>query len=245
MHYNGHMKLLVKIPSNTDLLITPGQDVDFHTPFIRKKTTLPKTIPVANILRFEPEKIFMNLRKLVGEQLRHGDLVAEHKTVFSTKQYFSEVEGTITEINHMTGSIVIEMESEEQNQLNCFFKGEVITIGDAHLELKVKKYKEFDIKPIKQYFGAETFYIPQNTIPIITEDDVDNRFICAYEVKPFEQAKLEALGAVGLISPPGAPHSPALLDIVIQQAADFNTIMELQHPYCLIGEAQNTIYFYE
>lgn len=239
------MKLLVKLPTNADVLITPGQDVDFNTPLLRKKSTEAKTIPVANILRFEPEKIFMNLRKLVGEQLQPGDLVAEHKTVFSTKQYFSEMHGTITEINHMTGVIVIETESEEQNQFNCFFKGEVITMSDTHLELKVKKYKEFDIKPVKQYFGAEVFYITPGSTAIITEDDVDNKFICAEEIKPFEQAKLEALGAVGLISPPKGIQSPALLDVVLQQQADFITAMELQYPYCLIGEAQNTVFFYE
>ena len=241
------MKLLVKVPNNSDLLITTGQEVDFDTPLLRKQSTAAKIVPIANILKFEPEKIFINLRKLVGEQLQPGDLIAEHKTVFSTKQYYSETNGTITEINHMTGSIVIETLTEEQNMMNCFFKGEVTNIAEGRIELKVKKYKEFDIHPIKQYFGAKTFYIQPNTTPIITEEDVEDRMIIAQGIKPFEQVKLEALGAVAIAHSPeeATPTHAALLNVTLRQQADFLTALELQHPHCLIGENQNTIFFYE
>lgn len=242
------MKLIVKVPPNSDLLISPGQTVDFNTPLLRKKSTQAKMVPLANILKFEPDKIFMNLRKLVGEELRPGDLIAEHKTVFATKQYYSEVNGTITEINHMTGSIVIEMVTENDNEMNCFFKGEVVQIAENRIELKVKKYKEFDIFPIKQYFGAEVFYIQPGTTPIITEEDVENKFICAEEIKPFEQVKLEALGAVGMITPTDdIPSSQKrdLITVMLRQVADFHNARELQYPYCLIGDAQNTIFLYE
>ena len=242
------MKLIIKLPSNTDLLINPSQTVDFNTPLLRKKTTQTKTVPLSTILKFEPNKIFMNLRKLVGEHLKPGDLIAEHKAVFATKQYFSEVTGIITEINHMTGSIVIETMSDNDNEMNCFFKGEVVSIADNRLELKVKKYKEFDIFPIKQYFGAEVFYIQPTSAPIITEEDVENKFICAEEIKGFEQVKLEALGAVGMISPPHdslPPQKNDLIPVILKQKTDFSTILDLQYTFCRISETQNTIYFYE
>lgn len=238
------MKLKIKIPENVDLLVTTGQDVDFNTPFFNKISTQSQTIPVASLLKFEPEKIFLNLRKLVGEPLQPGDLIAEHKTTFSTKQYYSETQGIIKEVNHMTGSIVIESESSEKSQYLCFFQGHIEAIADNYIELKVKKYKEFDIVPLNHYFGAKVFYLSEQT-NIITEEDVDNTFICASSVKPIEQAKLEALGAVGLISPPNGIQSPALLDVVLQQQTDFDNVFQLQYPYCLIGEKQDTIFFYE
>src|SRR5690606_3961211 len=107
----------------------------------------------------QPDKIFHYLKKVVGDSIKKGDLIAENKSFLSTKQYVSSVEGVIKEIDHITGIIFIELDNGEEEFKYCFFTGEVEAIHDDHIELKVKKAHKVDIQPSDHYIGAPVYYV--------------------------------------------------------------------------------------
>lgn len=238
------MKLVIHLPEKGDLIVSTGQEVDFSTPMLRTSSTQLISLPIAEILQFHPEKIFLNLKKLVGDTIREGDLLAEHKTMFANKQFFSEYVGVIKEINHQIGTVIVEIETDKPRIVNCFFKGEISGIGDGVLELKVKHYKEFDINPVKEYFGAEIFYMMGNN-GSLTEEDIEHKCIVTEEMKPYEQIKLEAFDAKGVITMPDSNIQTNLMKIELRQPADFATLKQLQYPCCIVGPSRNTIVIYE
>src|SRR3990167_9049048 len=88
-------------------LIKVGQEVDFTTPLIKKGAQEEKTIPISSALRISPSKIFLYLKKFVGDEIKQGELVAEKKTLFDKRQYLSEYDGTIKEIDHENGNLIV------------------------------------------------------------------------------------------------------------------------------------------
>lgn len=237
------MKLLIKIPSFNELLISPGQEVDFDTPFIKTSTPKNTVVPISTILGFPPDKIFLNLKKLVGDKVKKGDVVGETKSFMSTKQYVCEIDGIIKEINHQSGSIVIESVIDNSDMINCFFKGTVITIHPDVIELKVNQVKEYEIIPPKKYTGGTVAY--HTSGDTIKEENIINKFICAEELHPFDQTKIETLGARGFIMLYELKKPTSLSSIKIKTIPDFKEIQNHKFPYCIMSPDHTTMYFYE
>ncbi len=236
------MKIPVKIPEDAELLIQSGQTVDFTTPFIRRKATSTIRVPLSDILKFPPEKIFMALKKVIGDPVKKGDLIAEHKGLLSTKQYFSSVDGMIREIDHLTGTMTIELESDKDNIMMSFVTGEIDSIGDGYVELKVKRAKKVDIEESNHYIGAPTFYIVDFEKPL-TEDDIYERIIVGQNINPLDNVKIETLGAKGFISNSKVPLG-GIKQITIMNAEDLDELMKEQYPYFITGVDKKTVYFY-
>ncbi len=237
------MKVPVKFPENAELLIQAGQTVDFGTPFLRKKATSAIRVPLSEILNFPPDKIFLSLKKVVGDAVQKGDLIAEHKGMFSTKQYFSSVDGVIREIDHLTGTMTIELESGEENVIPSFVMGEVDSIGDGYIELKVNKAKKIDIEESTHYLGGPIYYIADIEKPL-TEDDIYEKIIVGHNVNPLDHAKIETLGAKGFVSSTKVPLG-AIKQITIMNTEDLEELMKEQYPYFITGVDKRTVYFYE
>lgn len=238
------MKVLVHLPEHTNLLIAANQEVDFSTPLLHKGTLETKQIPISQILGFPPDKIFLNLKKFVGEKVQHGDLIAEHKAFLTTKQYMSEFDGVIKEINYQNGSILLEMASDKTDTLNCFFKGEVVSINENELELKVKTSKEFEIEKTDMAAGGKVSY-EDETQKVLNEEKIDDKMICASEIKPFDQVKYETLGADGFILLRQLEKPSVVPAIKIKNEKNFKAIQELKLPYCIVNANSTTITFYE
>lgn len=237
------MKLVVKIPPHKELLVTIEQTVDTDSPFL--KTTSPKqnSIPIARSLGISPQKIFLHLKKFVGDKIQPGDVLAEHKTFFSAKQYLADMHGTITEIDHQTGSILVEVMSDDASVQNCFFRGTVTAVNPPELlELQVNHGAEYPIFPIKDYLGGQMSYY---TGVHLSEEDIENRFIIAEEIIPYDQIKYETLGAKGFITLRELQKSSELPSIKMKQIDHFEEIIKKRFPYCIVGQDNATMFFYE
>lgn len=236
------MKVPVKLPDDAELLIQAGQSIDFSTPFLRKKATSTIRVPLAEILKFPPDKIFLSLKKVVGDSVQKGDLIAEHKGMLSTKQYFSSVDGIIREIDHLTGTMTIELESGEENIIPSFVMGEIESVGDGYIELKVNRAKKIDVEESTHYMGGPTFYIADVEKPL-TEDDIFEKVIVGHNVNPLDHAKIETLGAKGFVSNTKVPLG-GIKQITIMNAEDLEDLMKEQYPYFITGVDKRTVYFY-
>lgn len=236
------MKVPIKLPENAELLVQAGQLVDFSTPLLRKKATQTIRIPLAEILKFPPEKIFLSLKKVVGDEVKQGDLVAENKGMFATKQYFSSVDGIIREVDHLTGTMNIELQSNEDAVISSFFQGEVETIGDGYLELKVDKAQKLDTHEHSHYLGGEVYYIADIEKPL-TEDEILEKIIVGEGINPLDHTKIETLGAKGFISHEKAPVQ-GVKQITLVNPEDLAHVMKERYPFVITGVDNKTIYFY-
>jgi len=241
--YNLHMKVPVKIPQNVEMLIEAGQRVDFTTPLLKSSGKKTIEIPIAEIMRFSPDKIFLKLTKTIGDRIQQGDLLAEDKGMFGSKRYFSQIDGILKEINHMAGALLIEQDGGEADVKHCFFTGEVEAIYDGYLDLKVKNAHKVETQDPVEYIGAEVFYSPQEGA-LYVEEDINGKCIVTSELNPMDHSKIEALGARGVISVRKFP-SMTLTQIILHKPEDFEIILSKRYPFVIVGPEENTLYFYE
>ena len=238
------MKIPVKIPENSELLIKSGQTVDLETPFHRSKGKKMTRIPLAEILGFKPEKIFMVLKKVVGDTVKKGDLLAEYQAMFSTKQYLSAVAGIIKEIDHNLGTVTLELDSEDSKVTMCFFNGLVDAIMGDHIEVKVKRSQKFDTRETKHYIGGPVYYINEINQPL-TEENISKKCIFGVSINTMDQSKLETLGARAFITHINNSQNLNIKQIILQNSDDFEHIQKEQYPFCIMGVDKKSIYFYE
>lgn len=237
------MKVPVKIPQHAEMLIEAGQRVDFSTPLLKRKGRKNVEIPLAQIMSFAPDKIFLKLKKTIGDTIQQGDLLAEDKSMFSSKRYFSQIYGVLKEINHAAGSLIIEQDGGEASMERCFFTGEIDAIYDGYLDLKVKNAHKFETADPVEYIGAEVFYTTPES-GMFVEEDINGKCIVTNELNPMDHSKIEALGARGIISVRKIP-SFSLTQIILHKPDDFDTILSKRYPFVIVGPEENTLYFYE
>ena len=239
------MNITITIPQDTDILVKSGQKVDFHTPFIAQRSMEEVKVTLSSLLGFPPEKIFNYLLKFVGDKVKKDELLAERKAMLSTKQYYSEYTGTIKEVNHYDGSIMIESQMNETSEYPCYFKGEIEKIEGNHIILKVSKAKEYDLQSKANHFGGEVCYFTEKMSATVTEEEVMNKIIVAEELPIYDQVKLEALGAKGFITLKPLLEDPSEPHAALKNIADFQEITKQQFSCCMITPDSTTIYFYD
>ena len=140
------MLITVPLTITDHCLLKEGQDIDFETPFLKKKTESEVSISIAKNLNVSPQKIFHYLKKFVGETIEKDETLAVNKGIFSTKKIISKYSGLIKEINHSDGTITILSQEETENTVNSFFNGKVN---------KIKKNEESNILICKSLFNEE------------------------------------------------------------------------------------------
>lgn len=245
------MILSISVPKDGELLIKTGDSVDFSTPLINNHVKKEVKVPLSKHLRINPKKIFTVLKKFVGEKIKKGDLVAFHKAFMGDKKYLSEFDGTIKEVNHHDGTITFEIDSEEKKELTAYFKGEIIEIDDkSHNEKFIIKFnvnnaKHYELKEVKEYFGGPVFYSHDKNVQIATEDDVNGKIVCITTILPYEQSKLETLGAVGFIGLHSLPDSSDIPHAKVLNIPDWDDFITIKLPFCTIDKDTNKLYIYE
>ncbi|MBP9691440.1 hypothetical protein KBD81_05165 [Candidatus Woesebacteria bacterium] len=238
------MKVPVKIPHSADILIEKGQKVDFTTPLLKRKGNTRIQIPLADLMGFAPDKIFLKVKKTIGDMIRKGDLLAENKSFMSAKRYKSQVEGILKEINHVQGVLIIEQESDENTEISCYFQGEVAEINDGYIELKVQNAHKAQTQDPVEFMGAEMYYASPDGIPF-SEDDINGKGVFALSFNSMDHTKVEALGAQALILEKKLEAGTSITQIVLQTREDVEIVHKNKYPFFIVGPEPNTLYFYE
>lgn len=239
------MKIPIIIPEDSKLLLKKGQKVDFGTPFVQRQVESVVKLPIAGALGFPPDKIFMFLHKFVGDKVTKEEVLAERKTMMSTKQYVSEYTGTITEINHSDGSISVNTQTDKSTEDYCYFKGEVEEIDGNVVIVSVGKGKQYPLHEKTPYFGGRVLIHQADIATHITEEEVENRVVVAEKIPSYDQMKMEALGAVGLVLLQQPDDSASVPVAILKDIADYEEIKKNKFTCCNIGPDHTTIYFYD
>lgn len=239
------MKIPVFIPPDVEVLVKPGQKVNFETPFIKKVSTEEVKISLASSLGISPDKIFLYLHKFVGDAVQKDELLAEKKSFMSTKQYLSEYTGTIKEINHYDGSLTVISQLSETFEERCYFQGEIEGMEGNTLVLKVAHAKQYLLQEATPFFGGPIFvYTPENASHVI-EDDVNDKIIIADTIASYDHMKLEALGAQGFITVKPLEEKSAVPTGHLKEIKDFEEIAKGKFTCCMIAPDHTTIYIYD
>lgn len=245
------MILSITVPINGELLIKAGDKVDFSTPLVNNHIKKEIKIPLARSLHINPKKIFTVLNKFVGEKVKKGDIIAQHKAFLTKNKYISEHEGTLKEVNHNDGFITLEIASDETTLLKAFFKGEVVEIEQNKekektiIHYKVHNAKQYDMKDAEDYFGGPVYYHKRTEPQLITEEQVSGYIIFTKTLLAYEQTKLETLGASGFIVLHSLPEKTTVPHAKIKEIPDWEELHSLKLPYCTIDQELSRIYLYE
>lgn len=245
MLYNEYMKVLVPVPPDVELLVTTGAKVDFSTPFVRKTSVEDVKLPIAASLGFPPDKIFIYLHKFVGDTVSRGEVIAERKSVMSSKQYVSEHNGTIKEVNHYDGSVTVTVHKGESYEEACYFKGVVEECQGSAIVLKVSRGKLCRLRDSAPYFGGRVLFLENIHPQHITEEVVSDAVIVAPKLLSYDQSKLEALGARGFVllqEPDDSSETPIA---ILNSQADYEELRRHAFSSCNIGPDSTTIYLYD
>jgi len=237
------MILTITLPSAQNLLIKKGQDVDFTTPLYSEQAGSTIKIAIAKRLSIPPHKIFQHLKKFVGDTVKKNDVLAEKKSLFSTRKYKSEFEGIIKEIDHGEGMLLLEAETDVRVVHTCYFKGEVVDVEKNLIHLKVAKAKEYPLKDITRDFGGEVIYPGQ--VHSVVEEEISGKIVCVNHIRSFDQAKLETLGAAGFVTIRALAEETDLPACKIKDVADFEAAFKAEYPACVGDKKNSKIYFYQ
>jgi hypothetical protein len=239
------MIFTIPLPERGKPLVKVGQHVDFNTPLYDEKIQKEVKVCISQKIGVAPQKIFHHLKKLVGETVQTGDLLAENKSFASGKRrYMSEHAGTLKEINHIDGSVLIEVAADDHAVGKAFFSGDVVKIEDGSLQIKVTSANEYEVKNAGVSFGGKTLYIKGEN-DAIDEDRAAGKVIIAGSVSGYHQAKMEALGAAGFATLHSLSEATTAPAILFKQIKDFEEATKHKLPYCFIDGKTSKIIFYQ
>lgn len=237
------MVLSIPMPEAGKPLIKSGQKVDFNTPIFEQKIRREMKIFISQKIDVSPQKIFQYIKKLVGDRVEKGELLAEKKSFMGGRHYKSEYEGILKEINHTDGSVVLEVSTQENTIATSFFKGEITKIDGKELHLKVEKAKQFEVKEQTGSFGGKT-YIMKKEHDQVSEEDVAGCVIIADSVSSYSQMKLEALGVSGFVILHHLKEKTDSPRALFKHIKEFEESCKHGLPYCFVDAASSTIVFY-
>lgn len=238
------MKLSFTINGDGELLIKPGQKVNLKDPLRKKKSQEEIKIQLASILQLPPAKIFKSLKKFVGDNVKKGELLAEHKGVLSTKRYHSEIDGIIKEVNHTEGLLIIETDAAEDDILYSFFQGEVLDLQEQTITLKIEEYKEFDLQETIHDFGGEIIIATDDVVGAADEEIINGKVMICGPLAGYNQIKLETLGGTAFVLTHPINEQISVPFAILKNSSDLEKIKKAAYPYCIVNTNNNKIYFY-
>lgn len=232
------MTIEIAIDGSRPLAIRTGMRVDFSTPLYKKGEVAENRIEITEQLSIHPKDIFSFLKKNIGDSVQKGELLAQKKTLFHTKSVIADIEGIITEIDHIDGVILIES-AEKKSHETCWFCGEVEAITKSHITLKIGKHFSLEAKHISDDCGGELWNFRDTSASMPETPIAFADAMSAYDI-----AKLDALGISGIITTQKV-ETPTLFPVI--ELKDKHGIEEIQKknlPYCVTQAQHSTIIFY-
>ena len=226
-------------------LIKSGQEVDFTTPLVKKGAQEEKIIPLSAALKINPSKIFLHLKKFVGDEIKQGELIAEKKSFLDKKQYLSEYDGTIKEIDHENGNLIVTTTKETSQILYSYFRGKIVELKKGEVSLEVKESKKFAVKEVTADFGGPVLFVKEEQLITITPEEVKGKVVFSEGLKSYNQSKLEVMGVVGFVSNHSLTDPTPPPFAKVKEPADWEQIQKTKLPYCLVDKKTSTIYFYQ
>lgn len=194
------MTISLNIPASAEIKVSKGDHIEPNDILFSVHSSALTTIQIADRLHIKPEAIFHYLSKIIGEEIKKGDIIAEKKGKVFSNKVLAEHTGLLKEIDHHAGSISILVAQEEQDGKLAGFDGDVEDIIDHKIVIKVKNGVEVGLKSASMDGAGELFYFNSESMYFDTnEEDLEHKIILIEEIKQHIAAKCEALGCAGFL----------------------------------------------
>lgn len=239
------MIISIFIPEDSRCFLKIGDKIDFGKVFLEKKINQQTDILISKQLNIVPKNIFRYLKKLVGDEVKKDEVIAVKKDLFNEKKILSPFDGLIKEIDHEQGKITLTINEKTKKTFTAFFKGEVVDLKKDHFNLEIGKGDAFDLKKTELSFGGETLYLREKDISNLNSLTVNKKIIVTESISPFVQSKIEALGAIGIITSIKPSETTAIPTSQIKNSNDLKKIFANKFSYCFIDKQSCKIYFYQ
>ena len=194
------MKVKITLPKKAELVLKPPQTVNFNQTILKISKEKIITINISQELGTTPEKIYNYLKKLIGEKVKKGEILAEKKGLILKKIIKSPHSGEIIEINHLKGTLSIKTDLTDKTFEFKEIKGKILEKQDDELVIDLKEPLKITLKKTNlAYLTGGEFQTIQKDAKI-TQEQIKDKIVFLEEKSYYLENKLTALKAKCLIT---------------------------------------------
>lgn len=194
------MTITLTLPKEAELKVKAGDKIEIGDALYSVYSSELVTIDIATKLHIQPDSIFHHLNKIIGEEIKKDDILAQRKGKLFSHKVVSEYQGTLKEIDHHKGTIILNTFNESQQEFSASFQGTVDSIENNHLKVSVKNGTEIPLKDVTMDGSGDLYLFHDEALFFsATEEEIDKSVIVIEEIKTHIQAKCEALGCNGFL----------------------------------------------
>lgn len=195
------MQFRIELPQSAQISVKPGESVRHGQSLFKIRAASSVTIAVSRELGVKPESIFSYLTKVIGEVIEEGAVLAEKKSMLKKRTVTATQSGLIKAIDHELGTVLIETHTGTDKTYPSFFEGRVITFDSKKevLTIELPESETIDLSDCSPYGGGELIFVNTEDFYAVEEENVTGKIIAVKTISDHFAAKLDALGAAGVV----------------------------------------------
>ena len=236
------------VPAEWDILVREGAKINLLTSLaqISIPSSYPQTIPLAKIVGFNPSQIFKYIKKGVGAVIKKGEVIAQNKSLFSSKTYIADADGMITHIDHVTGEIVYEqvLSDASASAIMSMAEGTIAGIKPTKLTLKVSKILEVELnQAVTDRLGGRVALPISGSMMVLTQEDVASNIVVADSFDDYSISKCEALQALAFVTP--TEITSHITTYTLKDPQTYANIVDFAPTYVYANPSETRLIFYK
>ena len=236
------------VPAEWDILVREGAKINLLTSLaqISIPSSYPQTIPLAKIVGFNPSQIFKYIKKGVGAVIKKGEVIAQNKSLFSSKTYIADADGMITHIDHVTGEIVYEqvLSDASASAIMSMAEGTIAGIKPTKLTLKVSKILEVELnQAVTDRLGGRVALPISGSMMVLTQEDVASNIVVADSFDAYSISKCEALQALAFVTP--TEITSHITTYTLKDPQTYANIVDFAPTYVYANPSETRLIFYK
>lgn len=236
------------VPAEWDILVREGAKINLLTSLaqISIPSSYPQTIPLAKIVGFNPSQIFKYIKKGVGAVIKKGEVIAQNKSLFSSKTYIADADGMITHIDHVTGEIVYEqvLSDASASAIMSMAEGTIAGIKPTKLTLKVSKILEVELnQAVTDRLGGRVALPISGSMMVLKQEDVASNIVVADSFDDYSISKCEALQALAFVTP--TEITSHITTYTLKDPQTYADIVDFAPTYVYANPSETRLIFYK
>ena len=237
------MKVEIHLPKSAKISFHLPKRVRFDETIFKIAKKKKEVLNIAKELKIEPEKIYNYLKKLIGERVEKGEILAEKKTLFSKKTFQSPFSGRVVEINHFSGTLTLETQEAESFEEFKGLQGEIVEKKGNKLVVDLKDLIALKVKKtnLPNLLAGRLSKIEKEKN--FEKTDVENQIVLIEKTSDYIENKLLALKTKAIITL-YPPKNKNLKFAQLSKVSDFSLAFENKKNFALIDPIQNMLYIY-
>jgi hypothetical protein len=195
---------------------------------------------------FNPSQIFKYIKKGVGAVIKKGEVIAQNKSLFSSKTYIADADGMITHIDHVTGEIVYEqvLSDASASAIMSMAEGTIAGIKPTKLTVKVSKTLEAELnQAVTDRLGGRVALPISGSMMVLKQEDVASNIVVADSLDDYSISKCEALQALAFVTP--TEIDSHITTYTLKDPQTYASIVDFAPTYVYANPSETRLIFYK